>query len=376
MIIGLDISQIVYKGTGVSRFTEGLVDTILQYDKENKWIFFFSSLRQSLPTELIEKIKSKNHKLIVWRIPPTLLAFLWNDLHTFSQFFTFSPIGRLAFGQDFSLLTSCDWYISSDWSEPKTNCKKATIVHDLVFMRYPETVDKKILSTQKKRLHWVKKESTVIFADSEATKKDLIEFMKIDNNRIKVLWPGIETIQPENKKDVLNKFSLKKPYILTVGKLEPRKNLQRLFEAFKQINTDIELLVVGPQGWGKMEVTDARIRYIGFISDEELYALYKSSLFFIFPSIWEGFGYPAVEAMKLGVPIVLSNTSSLKEIGEGVAEFFDPHDVESIKTAMQKLINDNDLRERIRLKGLKKSAQFSWKKYYDEMIKTLKNNYS
>ena len=325
MKIGIDISQIVHKGTGVARFTNGLTNAILDFDKKNEWVFFFSSLRRNLEPHLEKKIISKGHRLIKWKLPPTLLSFLFNDLHFFFKYLI----------SNITYLRSLDWFITSDWTEPALTFKKATIVHDLVYLRYPETVDQKILSTQKKRLDWVKKESNLIFADSQATKNDLTNFLKIDTKKISVIYPGVEVEKPtkEQINSTLKKYKLKKPFILTVGKLEPRKNLKRLIEAFSLLgDKKSELVVVGPKGWQNEDVQsinrlynsslDSNLKFLGMVNDEELYSLYLSCIFFAYPSIWEGFGYPPIEAMKLGTPVATSNSSSLKEIAENSALLF------------------------------------------------------
>ncbi len=138
MDIGIDISQIVYEGTGVGRFTKGVVDAIFDNQMNHRWIFFFSSLRRNLNSTLIQECKKKNIQIVRWRCPPSLLSFFWNRLHIFSV-------------QQF--ITHLDWFITSDWTEPPASVNKATIVHDLTFLRYPETVDSSILKTQKLRLH-------------------------------------------------------------------------------------------------------------------------------------------------------------------------------------------------------------------------------
>ncbi len=366
MNIGIDISQIIYEGTGVSRFTKGLVNSILDFDKSNKWIFFFSSLRQSLDQEIEKKIYKKGHKLIRWKIPSTLLSFFWNDLHKLKIL-------------NIKLLNSLDWFITSDWTEPHLNCKKATVVHDLVYLRHPETVDKMILTTQKKRLNWVKKESNLIFADSEATKNDLIDLVQIDSKKIIINYPGVYMLLP-NKQQVnrtLLKFNLKKPFILTVGKLEPRKNLERLINAYDQIKKPKpDLVIVGQSGWGDinnetMKQFNNDIRFLGFVNDNDLYSLYVPCLFFIYPSIWEGFGYPVVEAMKLGAPIATSNTSSLKEIADGAVLLFDPFKINEITHCINTLAQDEKIRKELSAKGFKRSKMFTWRNYYEKLIKTI-----
>lgn len=351
MRIGLDISQVVYKGTGVSRFTEGLIKAVCTFDKTNEWIFFFSSLRLSLDIRIEKLITDKGWKIIKMKIPPTALSIMWNDVHVLK---IESLVGKL------------DWFISSDWTEPPTNCKKATVVHDLVYLRYPETVNRLITRVQRKRLNWINRESSLIFADSQTTKEDLIELLKIDAKRVVVNYPGIEI------KEMGKKSATKKPFILSVGKIEPRKNLNRLIEAFEKLNSrNFDLLIVGPEGWGEKIKAPHGIKFLGYVSDEELHDLYSSCLFFVYPSLWEGFGYPVLEAMSQGIPVATSDTSSLEEIGGNSVLFFDPMKVDEIKNAMQKLIADEKLRKELSRKGKERAQHFTWKKYYDVMIKAL-----
>lgn len=359
MKIGIDISQIVYEGTGVGRFTKGLVEAVLKYDKKNEWIFFFSSMRRFLDLELKKSIKNKGHKLIKYRVPPTALSVLWNSIH------------RLRIEK---IIGKVDWFITSDWTEPPADSKKATIVHDLTYLRYPETVDQTIKEVQTARLKWVKKESNLIFADSETTKEDLMTFHKIAGKRIKVIYPGVDvmTLNLSEVKKTLKKYNIAKPFILSVGKIEPRKNLKKLIEAYERLNNkNYELLVVGQRGWEEISPPSENIRFLGYVTDKELYYLYKSCFFFIYPSIWEGFGYPVVEAMSQGIPVATSNTSSLKEIGKGAAYLFDPLKTSDILKALDVMINENSLRKKLAAEGRKRAKNFTWKNYYNELIKAL-----
>jgi len=371
MKLGIDISQIIYKGSGVARFTDGLLKSILDFDRKNSWFFFFSSLRRNVDHSLEKKIDDKGHMLIKWKLPATALSLLFNDLHSFSKYLASS----------FYLPTSLDWLITSDWVEPSLKIKKATIVHDLVYLRYPELVDKKILLTQRKRLNWVKKESEIIFTDSHATKQDLIELLKINRKKIVVNYPGVEIKKPTNQQiaNTIKKYKLNKPFILTVGKLEPRKNIEILIEAFVKLNAkNMDLIIAGTRGWGEntsikhlIEVKEKNIRFLGYIDDLDLYSLYSSCLFFIYPSIWEGFGYPVVEAMKLGVPVATSNTSSLKEIVHDAGLLFNPHNVDEIYLCINTMLKNAKLRADLAKKGYEKSKLFIWKTYYNKLIQTL-----
>ncbi len=363
MRIGIDISQIVYSGTGVARYTRGLVEAILKYENKHQWVFFFSSLRQTLPAKLKERIAQKNFVLKQYKIPPTLLSLLWNRWHFLNvEWLT----GKL------------DWYISSDWTEPPvTNTRKATIIHDLAYLYYPQTVDWKILKTQQQRLIHVCRESDLIFADSNSTKKDIEHFLTLDKAKIQTVYPGVTVNIPEKTTvaKTLKKFGLKKQgFILSVGKLEPRKNLERLLEAYQKLNqSKYPLIIVGPKGWGSLNLAGENVRVIGYVKDEELYSLYQTCLFFVYPSLYEGFGYPVLEAASMAAAIATSNQSSLQELGQNISLQFNPENVADISAKMRSLINDPDLRAGLGQKALVKSQEFTWKETYQQIINSLEN---
>lgn len=361
MKIGIDICQVVYKGTGVARYTERLIEGLLKYDTKNQYVFFFSSLRQKLDKKLEDAIKKK-FILKKYIFPQTLLNLFWNKLHIF-------PINYF--------VGNVDLFLTSDWTEPPSYSKKITVVHDLVFLKFPETLDKKIVNVQKRRLNWVKKESHLIITDSFATKNDIIKLLKIPEKRIEVIYPAVEIIYPsaEEIKKTLKKYQIKTPFILTVGKIEPRKNLQRLINAFIKIDIkNINLIVVGPKGWGidnyQLPIINRQnIKFLGFIPDKDLYSLYAATIFFIYPSIYEGFGYPIVEAMKLGCPVITSNTSSLQEIAKNYGLLINPYSEDEISKAILTLYKNNHLRNQLKEKSKKRGKDFSLEKFAHKIIK-------
>ena len=177
MKIGIDISQIVYEGTGVATYTKNLISNLLAIDKKNEYVFFGSSLRRQKDLKRF----TKN----VWPIPPTLLDVLWNQLHIL-------PIE--------SLIGSLDIFHSSDWTQPPTKAKKVTTIHDLIVYKYPESSHPQIITTQKRRLDWVKKECDLIIVDSLATKKDCQEILGIGESRLRVVYPAVgEGFRPQSK---------------------------------------------------------------------------------------------------------------------------------------------------------------------------------
>ena len=175
MKIGIDVSQLAYKGTGVANFLNDLVLNLSKVDDKNQYILFFSSFKSDFPLP----ISSLNHNFQVkkFKFPPSLLNLLWNRLHIF-------PIEWL--------IGDVDFFITSDWTEPPTiKAKKATILYDLIVYRHPKETDKKIIEVQKRKLKWVKKESKIIFCISESTKKDAKEILGIEEERLVVIYPGI-----------------------------------------------------------------------------------------------------------------------------------------------------------------------------------------
>ena len=178
MKIGIDISQLAYKDTGVGKYLESLVTNLVKADQDNEYVLFFSSLRKRIQNSKF-KIQNYNSKVKIkeYRFPSTLLDLLWNKLHIV-------PIEWL--------VGDIDVFITSDWTEPPTkHGKKATIIYDLTIYKVPQEMNKKIINTQKRKLKWVKKESDLILCISEATKRDAMEILGIDKDKLKVIYPGL-----------------------------------------------------------------------------------------------------------------------------------------------------------------------------------------
>jgi len=176
MKIGIDISQLAYKNTGVAEYLGNLVNHLLKIDKKNEYILFYSSLRRKIDPSILN-LKSDKVKVKTFDFPPTAMDVLWNKFHIM-------PIEKF--------VGNVDLFITSDWTEPPVkSAKKATILYDLIVYTKPEETDKKIVQTQRKKLEWVKKESNIVFCISEATKQDAINILGIDEKKLKVIYPGI-----------------------------------------------------------------------------------------------------------------------------------------------------------------------------------------
>jgi len=180
MRIGIDISQLAYGKTGVPNYLRGFIEGLLATDKENEYIFFFSSLRRNFQSSTFNLQSNSNVTIKQFKFPPTFLDLIWNKLHVI-------PIENL--------IGDVDVFISSDWTEPPTKkAKKATILYDLIVYKHPEETAKKIVETQKRKLEWTKKECDMILCISESTKNDAMEILKIPEDRLKVVYPGLQLL--------------------------------------------------------------------------------------------------------------------------------------------------------------------------------------
>ena len=177
MKIGIDVSQVAYKGTGVANYLGNLVSNLSKIDKNDQYILFFSSLRHHSQFSIFNLQSNSNFSIKKFRFPPSLLDLLWNKLHIL-------PIEWL--------IGDVDVFITSDWTEPPTiKAKKTTILYDLIVYKYPNETERKIVEVQKRKLKWVKEESKMVFCISEATKKDAMQILGIEDKKLKVIYPGV-----------------------------------------------------------------------------------------------------------------------------------------------------------------------------------------
>lgn len=360
MRIGIDISQVVY-GTGVSRYTKNLVENLVSLYPGNQYALFSSSLRNNVK----DFLKIKTNKTVVlkqYKFPPTFLQVLWNRLHVLD-------IERF--------IGKVDVYHTSDWLEPPANTRKITTVHDVSFLRFPKAFPKKIISNHKRKLSWVKKESDLILADSNATKNDLVNLLNFNADKIEVVYLGVEkrffTNNSQKVAKVKEKYGIANNYILSVGTLEPRKNLKRVLDSFRQLkkqqkNKNLQLVLVGKMGWGENiknsfhELPENSVILTGFVDDENLPSIYAGAKCFVYPSLYEGFGLPVLEAMASSCPVVTSNTSSLAEITNKAAVTINPENTDQITQGINSVLENNNMSQKLIVSGKKQANLFTWKK--------------
>lgn len=256
--------------------------------------------------------------------------------------------------------------------------QKITTIHDLIPLRLPyATLDDKENFYFKVRD--ALKESAVTITVSEHSKQDLLTYFDVDPDRIVVTYQPI-ALQPlqVSKEDVA--FSIKRfglsyqKYLLFVGAIEPKKNVGRLLDAYAALNTDLPLVIVGKKGWlweneiGKLSYlldsdSPKQVRLLEYVSADSLRYLYRGAYCLVFPSLYEGFGLPPIEAMNFGCPVVTSNASCLPEVCGNAALYVDPYDVRDIKAKLEEILGDKALRDRLAIAGRQVAKNFSMENY-------------
>lgn len=364
MRVGIDAHMVGGQETGNETYVRGLVDGFkaLAQDQEQ---------RQDLDI-LVFNVGSP------WTVPDGRVRF--------HRLLTGNPLVRLgvelplrSIGQRLDLLHMT--YAAPAWSAAPV----VLTVHDICYATNPEWFsarDLRVLTTMVPRS--IRKAAHVI-TDSQDARRQIIEQYRVPESKISAIpigpGPGAEPITADAARAELNALGLNlgRPFVLAVGNLQPRKNLVRLLEAFGQLVThrghDIELVIVGPRRYRAEEIISAagrvadRVHFTGYVTDRQLAAAYRCSTVFVLPSLYEGFGLPALEAMAHGVPIACSDAGSLPEVCGDAAIMFNPHSVVSIVDAVERILGDSELRRKLSLAGHARAAMFSWKKTAELTLK-------
>lgn len=272
------------------------------------------------------------------------------------------------------------------------NWKKASVltVHDLIALDYPQYCQNETVTYFKILLADSIKKATKIIAVSNKVKADILHRFDIKEEKIHVIYHGIserfKRLSANNKitDSIREKYNLPKKYILFVGNIEPKKNLVNLINAFYKLKNKNEiehkLVIVGKKGWkdkfvyksvSKLKI-DRELKFIGYIPEEDLPAIYSMADLFVFPSLYEGFGIPPLEAMSCEVPVLISNRGALPEITGGSCMQVDPYNIEEIANQIYKLLTDKKMSERLVEEGKEWVKRFSWKTTALETLKVYK----
>jgi glycosyltransferase involved in cell wall biosynthesis len=265
---------------------------------------------------------------------------------------------------------------------PLTIRNQVVTIHDIVSIEHPEWFRTSATAYYRLLLPLLVRQVHKIITDSRYSKDRILKRLNVPREKVIVIPLGVgETFMPISRdviSQLLAKLGITNSYILTLGSLEPRKNLKRLFLAWKIVcdkYPDYDLVVTGlpstsSRGTGFSEIP-AHVQFVGFCADQDLPALYSGARAFILPSLYEGFGLPPLEAMACGTPVIVSDKTSLPEVTGDAGLYCDPYDIDDMAQAIQRMIEDSDLRAALREKGLQHVKSFNWNKTAQEIWKVL-----
>jgi glycosyltransferase involved in cell wall biosynthesis len=245
-------------------------------------------------------------------------------------------------------------------------------VHDLAFRRYPEHFSRPGLRFFNQSLGLAQREANVVLCSSLATLADCRE-AGFEASRLRHVPLGVESERAgvDAVERVRHIYSLRRPYVLWVGTMEPRKNLARLLDAYGRLEADADLVLVGPHGWKEElsrrlhalpERARGRVHVLGFVPSSDLAPLYAGASVFCFPSLLEGFGFPVLEAMAQGTPVVTSEGTSTAELAADAGLLVDPLDPSTIAAALERVLSERALAEHLRRTGLARAAEYTWER--------------
>lgn len=297
----------------------------------------------------------------------------------FSRLAAANPYVRLGMELPLRSLTQRLDILHMTYSAPAWSATPIVLtVHDICYATNPEWFSARDLQVLSVNIPRSIRMASHVITDSQSARNQIIEHYRVPESKISaiLIGPGLgaEPITLEAARAELTGLVIKveRPYLIAVGNLQPRKNLVRLVEAFKELvdsrDHDIDLVIVGPSRYRGEDAFEAaeslagRVHFTGYVTDRQLAALYRCSTVFVFPSLYEGFGLPALEAMSHGIPMACSDAGSLPEVCGDAAVLFDPHSVDAIVTAVDRLLNDEGLRRQLSVAGAARAKEFTWSK--------------
>jgi len=369
MLIGIDASRANKKNkTGVEWYSYHLIQALKKIPLKPGDKFILYS-KDKLKGDLADLPNNWQNKVLSWPF-----KYIWTHIRLCWEIF-FNPPDVL-FIPAHALPIFC-------------RSKKVITIHDLGFKRF-----KRVYSFFQRIyayfVHWwANKKADKIIVPSDFTKKELIQLYHTKEEKIRVIHEGYDkkifnlNENQEKINQLFKKYKIKKPYFLFVGRLEKKKNIINLIKAYSKLfNSEFKtslpkLVLIGDPGFDYQEIAleikklKSLICQIGYIQVDELVHFYHGAEAFIFPSLYEGFGLPILEAMACGTPVIISNAGSIPEIGNEAVLYFNPNKIEEIANSLKRFLTDQSLKYQLRKKGLKNIKKYSWQKCAEETIKVL-----
>ncbi|MEI6865947.1 glycosyltransferase family 1 protein [Flavicella sp.] len=354
MRIGFDAKRIYHNFTGLGNYSRDLVSLLSKFQSKNVYLLYnpkkkkIDRLKES--GNLIERLPKSKFWIFfssLWRQGPVVKQLCKDNVQIFHGL-----SGEIPRGIEF------------------TNIKSVVTIHDLIFMRYPDMyhiLDRKI---HLKKFLYASNQADIVIAISEQTKRDIIQFLDVDPNKIRVVYQGCHNyfkteLSEEFKNGVLNEFSLPENFILNVGTIEERKNLLSLVKAVKDL--DVNLVVVGGKtpyykvitNYIKKNNLGHKVTFLENVGIKQLVALYQLANLFVYPSIFEGFGIPIIEALFSKTPVITSKGGCFSESGGPSTVYIDALDVEALKENIEMILSDKVLVNKMTEKGFEFVQKFN-----------------
>lgn len=375
MRICLDVSILSdSRRTGVAQYNYELIKALLEENKTDQFILF--GLTPFATYDYLSNLEFKeypNVQMKIFKMPARLFRFIfliWQQLDFPNiEFFT----------GEVDVFHSFNWFLP-----PLKKGKIVATVFDTTSLTHPEWHHHRTTQLDLIRFKRIKERADQIVTISKNSRKD---YMKIDSNTpIEIVYPAVpgrynSYINTDSTK-TLKKYKLKPGYFLAVSTIEPRKNILNLIDAYLKTGLKEKMVFAGVAGWKNSQIISLinkhrdKIIFTGYVPEDDLISLYKEALCLVYPSYYEGFGLPILEAMSFGTPVICSNTSSMTEVGGNAAIYIDPFKTESIVSALQKISRNKKIISALSKKGLAQSKKFSWKnsakkmnKIYQKLIK-------
>lgn len=366
MHITIDYTPAVRQAAGIGRYTRELTAALAKLDRHNEYTLFCAGESPPLGDW------PENFRVRTSNVPARWLTAGWHRLGL--------PLAAE------TLVGTCDLFHSPDFTLPPLKTARGVVtVHDLSFLRFPEHADPGLRAFLAKAVPRSAARANRVLADSESTKADLVGLLGIDPGKISVVPAGVDArfrpVRDTMKlEQVCQRYRLPEWFILFVGTLEPRKNLPRLITAYAQMRRHTglphQLVIAGKPGWLYQEIYEQvtkeglseNVHFIGFVADDDLPALYTLADLLAFPSLYEGFGLPPLEAMACGTPVVASNRSSLPEAVGSAGLLVDPENIDALADALARVLGDAPLRVRLADLGRAQAARFTWQAAAERLL--------
>lgn len=380
MRVAIEIQPVLDRNlTGVGWYTDNFIRRIKNFAREDEKFYLlgmdFFGKAEGLKECLSPNVELKTNGLIHYGIYRRIWRFLpFIDYGTFFK-------------------TRADiFHFFNFVSPPYVKGKIVITVYDMVYKVFPETMEKANYTKLDQNLRRSCEAASAIVTISENSRREIIEYMDVEASRIYIIPPGVDCQQYYPLKDekellpIRVKYDLPRDYFLYLGTIEPRKNIESIVEAFR-IYRDRgggrQLVIAGKKGWMYEKVFDLvkqygleeHVIFSGYIDEADKPLIYGGAKGFLFPSLYEGFGMPPLEAMACGVPVITSNTSSLPEVVGDAGLMVEPMDVEALAYHMKRLEEDEDLCIKLKQKGIERAAQFSWENSVEKLMKLYRTIY-